>query len=318
MPLSSSVPDLPALELLLDVAATGSIGAAARLHGTSQQAASARLRALERQTGLTVLDRGATGSRLTDAGRALAAWAGRVVAAAAELDDGVAALRHAGTARLRLAASMTVAEHLVPRWLVALRAATPAGAEPPTVTLTATNSDAVAELARGHAVDLGFVEGPDAPAGLTGQVVGTDRLVVVAAPGHPWATRRRPVTAVELAATPLVTREPGSGTRRALEEALHAALGASSRPVAPAVEFGTATAVREAVRAGFGPAVLSTLAVETDLADGRLVAVRVAGLELRRQLRAVWAGGPALPPGPARDLLAIAARSAQAGGSSAR
>ena len=310
MPLSSSVPDLPALELLLDVAATGSIGAAARLHGITQQAASARVRALEGQTGLVVLDRGTTGSALTDAGRALAAWAGRVVGAAAELDDGVAALRRAGTARLRLAASMTIAEHLVPRWLVALRAQTPPGAEPPTVTLTATNSDAVAELARASALDLGFVEGPAAPPGLTTRVVGTDRLVLVVAPGHPWATRRRPVTAAELAATPLVAREPGSGTRRALEEALQAAAGTPGVP--PAMEFGTATAVREAVRAGLGPAVLSSLAVETDLADGRLLAVGVAGLELGRQLRAVWAGASTPPGGPARDLLAVAARRGQA------
>jgi hypothetical protein len=57
--------------------------------------------------------------------------------------------------------------------------------------------------------------------------------------------------------------------------------------------------------------VLSSLAVETDLADGRLLAVRVAGLELGRQLRAVWAGASTLPAGPARDLLAIAARRGQ-------
>ena len=308
MPLSSHVPDLAALELLLDVARTGSIGAAARAHGVSQQAASARLAGLERQVGLTVLDRSATGSRLTDAGRALVAWADRVVAAATQLDDGVAALRREGAARLRLAASMTVAEHLVPRWLAALRAQTPDGAEPPTVTFTATNSDAVAELARGHAIDLGFVEGPEAPPGLEHRVVGTDRLVLVVPPGHPWAGRRRPVTAAELAGTPLVAREAGSGTRRALEEALSAALGPAGAMAPPAMEFGTATAVREAVRAGLGPAVLSDLAVDVDLADGRLVAVRVADLPLTRQLRAVWAGTAHLPAGPARDLLAIAAR----------
>jgi molybdate transport repressor ModE-like protein len=308
VPLSSHVPDIAALELLLDVARTGSIGAAARVHGVSQQAASARLAGLERQVGLTVLDRGSTGSRLTDAGRALVAWADRVVSAAGELDDGVAALRREGSARLRLAASMTVAEHLVPRWLAALRGQTPAGTEPPTVMLTATNSDAVTELVRTHAADLGFVEGPAAPPGLEHRVVAGDRLVLVVPPGHPWAGRRRPVTATELAATPLVVREPGSGTRRALEDALHAALGAGAPLAPPAMEFGTGTAVREAVRAGLGPAVLSDLAVSVDLADGRLVEVPVPGLPLTRRLRAVWAGAPQLPAGPARDLLAIAAR----------
>ncbi|MCW2676447.1 MAG: transcriptional regulator, LysR family [Modestobacter sp.] len=107
--------------------------------------------------------------------------------------------------------------------------------------------------------------------------------------------------------TALEAREAGSGTRRALEEALRTALGAGVALASPAMEFGTATAVREAVRAGLGPAVLSTVAVDADLADGRLVAVRVADLPLTRQLRAVWAGSARLPAGPARDLLGIAA-----------
>ena len=308
MPLSSHVPDLAALELLLEVARTGSIGAAARVHGVSQQAASARLAGLERQVGLSVLERRATGSSLTDAGRAFVAWADRVVAAAGELDDAVAALRREGAARLRVAASMTIAEHLVPRWLAALRGQTPPGAGPTTVTLTATNSDAVAELVRSHVVDLGFVEGPDAPAGLEQRVIATDHLVLVVPPGHPWAGRRRQVTAAELAATPLVAREAGSGTRQALETALRTALGPGTPLAPPAMEFGTATAVREAVRAGLGPAVLSDLAVGVDLADGRLAAVRVPGLLLTRRLRAVWAGSASLPAGPARDLLALAAR----------
>ena len=308
MPLSGHVPDLPALELLLAVANGGSIGAAAKAHGISQQAASARLRRLEVLVGLTVLDRSPRGSALTDHGRAVAAWAGQVVAAAAELDDGVAALRNAGSARLRLAASMTIAEHLVPRWLVSLRSQTPAGQRPPTVTLTATNTDAVLALTRQQSVDLGFIEGPGVPTGVAHRVIGTDRLVLVVAPGHPWARRRRPVSAAELATTPLVAREPGSGTRSFLEQALQNAVGMHNPIAEPVMEFGTATAVREAVRAGIGPAVLSSLAVDIDLNERLLIAVPVADLPLTRQLRAVWPRASRLPAGPARDLIAIAMR----------
>ena len=305
MPLSSHVPDLPALELLLDVAGTGSIGAAARVHGITQQAASARLRTLEGLVGLTLLDRQARGSRLTDAGTAVAAWAERVVAAAVELDDAVAALRHQGAARLRVAASMTIAEHLVPRWLVTLRTRFPGGPTGPAVTLTATNSDEVVRLVRAGDADLGFVEGPEAPSGLHAQVIAEDRLVLVVPAEHPWAHRTRPISARELAGTPLVTREPGSGTRGALEAALTGALDAGTGLSAPVAEFGTATAVREAVRAGLAPAVLSDLTVADDLASGRLVAVRTTGLDLRRLLRAVWLGADTPPPGPARNLVAI-------------
>lgn len=272
----------------------------------TQQAASARLRTLESLVGLTLLDRQARGSRLTEAGTAVAAWAGRVVAAAVEFDDGVAALRHEGAGRLRVAASMTIAEHLVPRWLVALRGGRPPGASPPEVRLTATNSEAVVRLLHEGQVDLGFTESPDPPGDLHSVVIGHDRLTLVVAPGHPWAGRARPVDAHRLAATPLVTREAGSGTRRALEAALTAALGSPATPSRPAAEFGTATAVREAVRAGLAPAVLSELAVADDLVAGRLVAVRTTGVDLRRALRAVWAGTDSPPPGLARDLVAVA------------
>ena len=73
------------------------------------------------------------------------------------------------------------------------------------------------------------------------------------------------------------------------------------------LELSSTSAVRSAVSAGAGPAVLSSLAVQDDLAAGRLVAVAVEGLDLRRSLRAVWPAGQR-PAGPARDLLAIAAR----------
>ena len=292
------VPDLDSLALLLEVAATGSLGRAAAAHGLSQPAVSARVQAVERLVGFPLLVRGARGSTLTPQGALLADWARGVLGAAAVLDAGIASLRGDLDARLRVAASLTVAEHLLPGWLVRLAAARPDTA----VSLTPSNSADVAVAVLDGQVELGFVEGPDLPGGLQEQVVGADRLVVVVPPGHPWSRRRRPVEATELAATRLVQREPTSGTRTALEHAL-AGLGP---PAAPLLELSTSSGVRAAVAAGAGPAVLSDLAVSEDLAAGRLVQVPLRGVDLRRQLRAVWPVGQR-PGGPARDLLAIAA-----------
>ena len=292
------VPDLDSLALLLEVAATGSLGRAAAAHGLSQPAVSARVQAVERLVGFPLLVRGARGSTLTPQGALLADWARGVLGAAAVLDAGIASLQGDLDARLRVAASLTVAEHLLPGWLVRLAAARPDTA----VSLTASNSADVAVAVLDGQVELGFVEGPDLPGGLQEQVVGADRLVVVVPPGHPWSRRRRPVEATELAATRLVQREPTSGTRTALEHAL-AGLGPLA---APLLELSTSSGVRAAVAAGAGPAVLSDLAVSEDLAAGRLVQVPLRGVDLRRQLRAVWPVGQR-PGGPARDLLAIAA-----------
>jgi molybdate transport repressor ModE-like protein len=309
VPLSPHVPDLAALELFAAVAQHGSIGAAARHTGISQQAASARLRAMEAQVGTVLLDRDPRGSRLTPAGRLLADWAAPLLALAGELDTGIASLRRARDAQLRVASSLTVAEHLLPSWLVALRGEyEQVSRAPAEVTLVAANSEAVAAMVSGRDADLGFVEGPDPPRGLRSRVVATDRLAVVVRPDHPWARRRSPVGPAELAATPLVEREEGSGTRQALRAALAGRLGPGSELAAPALRLTTTTAIRQAVRAGAGPAVLSLLAVREAIAAGLLAEVSVPGLDLTRRLRAVWAG-PATPPaGPARDLVAVAAR----------
>ena len=102
MTLSVRVPDLAALELLLSVARTGSLGRAAQETGVSQQAVSARIRAMEAQTGVTLVQRTARGSSLTAEGAVIAQWAARVLDVAGELDAEIAALRQDRRARLRL------------------------------------------------------------------------------------------------------------------------------------------------------------------------------------------------------------------------
>lgn len=295
--LSPRVPEIGALDLLLSVARLGSLGRAARQHGISQPAAGSRIRHLEGLLGLSLIERSAAGSRLTRDGAMVADWAQPVVTAAAALDAGVTALRTQREGRLRIAASLTVAEYLVPGWLIDLRARRPQT----TVALRVANSDDVARLVLAGGVDIGFVEGPALPDGLACRVVGRDQLVLVVTPQHRWARRRRPVDAAELAAAPLVAREPGSGTRYALEAVL-AGLGDLA---APLVELSSTTAIKAAVQAGVGPAVLSSLTVASEVADGRLIALQVAGVDLTRALRAVWPAGQALT-GVLRDVLAVA------------
>ncbi|MER8059463.1 MULTISPECIES: LysR family transcriptional regulator [unclassified Streptomyces] len=291
--LAHRVPDLAALELLLAVARLGSLGAAAREVGITQPAASSRVRSMERQLGVALVDRSPRGSRLTDAGVLVTDWARRVVEAAAAFDAGARALRDRRDSRLRVAASMTIAEYLLPGWLLALHAERPDTA----VSLLAGNSARVAELLLSGEADLGFVEGLSVPAGLDAAVIGHDRLIVVTAPSHPWARRRRPLSPQELGETPLILRERGSGTRQVLD----AALGGLARPL---IELSSTTAVKASAVSGAGPSVLSELAVREELALRRLVAVPVEGVSLRRDLRAVWPTGHR-PTGPARDLLAL-------------
>ena len=313
--MNETVHDLGALRALREVGRRESIAAAAPVLGVSQQALSARMRTLERVMGIPLLARSSTGSHLTEQGRLIVGWAEDVLDAADRLEAGLRSIRSGVSHRLSIAASQTIAEHLVPHWLVELRGIEQAGPDlasteqapdetPTVVELTVANSTGVIELVRDVKVRLGFIETPHLPTDLVTVHLRDDEMLVVTAPGHPWARRRGPLSLAEVAATPLVMREAGSGTRDTLTDHL-----AAQRPPLTAriaMELGTSAAVRSAIAAGVGPGVLSRLAVRDDLVLGRLVAIEVAGPPLTRQLTAVWRHDlDPLPPEGAR-LLAVA------------
>ncbi|MFD0364169.1 LysR family transcriptional regulator [Nocardia sp. GCM10030253] len=300
MPLSPRVPDLAALDLLLSVIELGSLGRAAEAHGISQPSASSRIRYLEKLVGLPVLERTTLGSRPTPAGALIAEWARGVVDAAGQLDAGIDTLRAERDSRLRVAASQTVAEYLFPGWLMTLRAAAPAT----TIALESGNSVEVAHAVLDGRAAIGFIESPQSFRGIESHVVARDRLVVVVAPQHQWA-RHGSVALEELAETPLIQREIGSGTRTWFEHAV--AHGIPGWQPTVALELSSTTAIKTAVASGVGPAVLSSLAVAAEIAAGTLVSPTVTSLDLDRTLRAIWPTGQRLT-GPARDLYAIARR----------
>jgi DNA-binding transcriptional LysR family regulator len=298
MPLPHWTPEVRTLELLLSTARLRSVGAAAREHGISQPAASERLRNLERSIGVPLLERTPRGSSLTSQGALVAEWAMDVVAAAGRLDDGIAALRQDQRSALRVAASMTIAEYLAPRWLPDVSRLHP-GLD---VALTVLNSSAVADAVLARTAHIGFVEGSGVPRGLASKGVARDELVVVVWPEHAWARRRAPVTGAELAATAFVLREKGSGTRETFERAVRV----FGRMCPPVLEASTTTSVKAAVAARSGPEVVSSLAVVAELRDGSLRRVPV-DVPLQRSLRAVWPRNGQLSA-PARDLLTVAGR----------
>lgn len=287
MPLSASFPDLTALDLYASVVELGSLGRAARVHGIAQPSASSRIRNLERQLGVKLLDRSPTGSVPTSEGIVVSGWTDAILRAAHDLEAGLEALKAEQVGRLRVAASYTIAEYLLPGWLGRFMREHPRD----TVALDVENSTLVLEqLGRGEA-DIGFIETPLEAPSMQEVVVDHDQLVAVVPPEHDWAARET-VTMAELAETPLVMREQGSGTREALEQALLEA--GHGRPVS-VLELGSTSAVRSAVLTGNSPTVISRLAVANELREGQLVEVEVAGLVIERDLRAVWPSGKPLP-----------------------
>lgn len=294
MPLPPTAPDLAALDLFVSVVGLGSLSKAAEAHRIAQPSASARIRSLERQLGLKLLDRSPTGSTPTVAGGLVAEWAETVLRATDELNAGVAALKARRAGRLRVVASLTIAEHLLPAWLEKFLRNRP----DESVKLEVANSSVVLERLRAGSADLGFIESPSTAPDMAERDLATDRLIVIVGRSHPWA-RLKSVPLEALATTAMVLREPGSGTRETFEAAM-AAAGHTEPTVA--LELGSTAAVRAAVMAGGPPTVISHRAVGVDLDAGSLVAVDVPGLRIERRLRAVWPRSADLAT-LARDLL---------------
>ena len=294
---SEGVVDLVTFELIEQIARTGSISAAASAMGVSQQAASERLRRAERLLGHSLVRRAITGSVLTEHGGMVLEWATPVLAAARRAAVSLEAMRRSDGA-LSVAASQTIAEHLLPRWLQTLRREDPAAM----VQLASGNSQQVVDRVRTGSAALGFIESPDIPDGLRSARVGSDALVAVVAPAHPWVGAGS-IDAAALAGTPLLVREAGSGTRATIDRWLEAR---SLQAAPPAAELATTSAIRAAAAAGVAPAVLSARAVADDVDAGRLVVVPFADAAPSRPLTAVWIGTD--PIGTARTLIGIARR----------
>lgn len=288
-------PNLRDLEVFLAVVDRASIGAAARNLGISQPQASRIVANLEAQMRGPLLRRSARGSVPTSLGAQFAEESRKLLSLARDhLEWQHMRAGETVPVTLRLAASMTIAETLIPRWLSLLRRTHPLLV----VDLRVLNSEQVIDSITESEVEIGFVETPTVPNSVSSRQVGEDRLAVVVSPEHPWAGRAEPVTAVELAATPLVVRESGSGTRSALEEHLH-----DFQVAKPLQVLHSNMAVRIAAAAGAAPAVLSHLAVADQVLRGELIQVPLEE-QIVRPLTALWPRGTTLPQ-PAKELLKV-------------
>lgn len=255
---------LEQLRIFVAVASELHMTRAAEALGITQSAASAAIAALEARHAIKLFDRVGRGIELSDAGRAFLPEAKGVLARAAEaiqaLDD-LAGLKR-GTVTIH--ASQTIATYWLPKRIVRFREAHPRIE----VRLTIGNTAQVAKAVRDGEVELGFIEGAVNEPTLERRRVGFDRLVIVAAPDHPWASGK-PVAEKDLWRGPWVLREPGSGTRSEFEHALEE-LGTPADVLTVALELPTNETVIGAVSAGGLVTAISELVVAPLLETGVL------------------------------------------------
>ena len=263
------------LALFHAVAQAGGISRGAeRLH-VSQPAVSKQIKELEDALGIRLLERLPRGSRLTDGGKLLAQYVQRLAVVEEETAQAIEEFRGLKRGRLAVGASTTIGAYLLPQVFGEFHRQHP----DIELQLEIANTETIQNQLMEGSIEVGLTEGLMEAEHLDSEVFHEDELVAIAPRGHPLLKQKR-VTARELCREPFILREAGSGTRAVVERAL----GKRGLTVKPVLSLASPEAIKRAVIAGVGVAIVSRLAIGCELQIGSLVVIPVKDLVIRRPL----------------------------------
>jgi LysR family transcriptional regulator, low CO2-responsive transcriptional regulator len=250
-----------------------SFSAAAVELSISQPSVSYQVKELEAALGLPLLDRLGKRVRLTEAGQVLYEYARRTLALLDEAALAMEQMRGIERGTLRVGATNTVGIYVVPLALGAYKKRHPNLA----VSMEIGSREGLQERLKQGAIDLAVLSPPIVDPDLVSTPFMEDELVMVVPAGHPLAGRTG-LTLRDFADESFLMREADSGTRLAVETAARRA-GVSLQV---GMELGSNGAIKHAVEAGLGVAVLSSHAVELERKGGGLVVVEIEGFPILR------------------------------------
>ena len=262
------------LRIFIAVAKHHSYSRAAEELRLTQPAVSAQVRELERTLDATFFERVGRTIVLTEAGKELLAYAHKVCALIDEAKIAMEELDGLKRGRIALAAVSTAGAYVLPSLLGAFRNRYPGIS----ISLEVTNRAIVRDRLLRNEVDLVVMGRPPEGVAHVAAPFLSDELVVIASPSHPLARAKR-IPVSRLAQEVFISREVGSGTRLNADEFFHQ----QGVKISVGLELGNNSAVKEAVAAGLGIALLSRHAIRMELALHRLVVLDVRGLPLLRQ-----------------------------------
>ena len=280
--------DIGQLTTFATVVRHGTFSAAAQELALSQSGVSRQILKLEKELGVDLFDRSVP-IALTSAGEKFRAYTDLVLS---QHQDMLRSLHGEATTlagELRIAASTTPGEFLVPRLVSAF------GALYPQVTISVRIQDSaeVLSLLRDESYDIGFAgileESPD----ITFEEIAQDEIVVAVPARHQFA-RRRNIRLEDLEGQPFVLREEGSGTLRSVAQAIEAK-GRKMPAYRVVMVLSSHEAIVEAVRAGLGLGFVSSLALEGRTRQA-VRALRIEGLPLVRPLYLAYPSHSAFSP----------------------
>ena len=251
----------------------------------SQPAVSMQVRQLERQLGVSLFERLGKRVHLTEAGREVYQYSRSVAQQLDEMETLLADLKGLNSGRLRISVAST-ANYFVPNLLATFHKRYPGV----TVSLDVTNRETLIGQLSDNTVDLVIMGQPPASLDVDAQAFMENPLVVVAPPGHSLA-RGKSVPLKRLQEETFLVREPGSGTRIAMERFF------SERGIRlkTGMEVGSNEAIKQSVQAGLGLGLLSRATIEQELTLKRLIILQVAEFPIMRHWYIVHRHGKRLP-----------------------
>ena len=271
--------DVRGLEVFLSVAKHLNYTRAGEEVNLSQPSVSVRINQLENELGMKLFEQLGKKVALTDAGLLLLPHARRVIAAIEDAKQALEELQGLERGSLKIGASTTPGMYLIPQTIARFKQQHPKIE----VHLGIKDTRQVEEGVIRNEYDFGFVGGH-----LVGDEVDvlpwvTDQLVLVVSPTHHLA-RKKSLRADDLRKEKFILRELGSATRSTIASYLET----SSLAAQTVMEMENPESVKKAVQSGLGIAFISKFAVETELRAKTLVAVRIHGLDIRRELKIVY------------------------------
>lgn len=268
------------LEIFNTVIEEGSFSKAAERLLLTQSAVSQHIQGLEAKLGTVLFNRERRGVTLTPAGETLRDYTRCILRLLAEAESAITNVEHLSSGHIRIGATPGAGMYLLPEWLRAFQARLPKLA----VSITTDVTDQIAKELIGGGLDIGLIEGEldDEPrlAGLNLDEI--DQLLIVGRDHALFGQSSVPVTALDGLA--FIARPRKSHSRQWFDRTLRRA-GIVPRVVA---ELDTPEAIKQAVIAGVGVALLPAYAVRYEVRAGLVSAIPITGVALRRALRLVW------------------------------
>src|SRR5215212_5935706 len=269
--------DLMAMRVFLAVAEERSFSrAAAKVHRT-QPAVSQAVRRLETDLGEQLFDRSSKTGTLTDAGRVLQNYGQRLVRLAEETESAMRELRDLRRGRVLIGANEAAIHTLLPL-IARFRQKVPDIA----VDVRRVPARQIAVEVQQGSLGFGALTFRPAEEGLLEVIVGSDELVLLMPPSHPFAKRRH-VSMEDVSREPVVAHnDPSPARERVLRLFEEHQIALNMVIALPSLD-----GIKRAVELKLGVALLPRRCAVTEIASGRLVAVPVAGISRRRQMTLV-------------------------------